>query len=184
VTENREIIIPRKKSKSIGYTIFMFAIAALFLFLAVIYFFDVPGINADDMPLVAVALILLATPIFIWCGIIYFKQIFNENPILTVNAGGITEQTNKIYTGLIRWEDIEEIKVIPYMDNTYWIGIVLKRPEKYIENEKLLKRHNKQRDTIGWAGHIAFTSLYYKKQIGEVSDTMQYYLAKSKAEAN
>ena len=134
MTENREIIIPRKKSKSIGNTILMFAFAALFLFLAFIYFFDVPGIDADDMPLIAVVLILLATPIFIWCGIIYFKQIFNENPVLTVNSSGITEQTNKIFTGLVKWEDIEDIKIIPYMDNTYWIGIVLKNPTKYIEN--------------------------------------------------
>lgn len=174
--ENQEIIIPRKKSKSIIYATSMLLIAALFLFLLVEYFFDIPAITAN-MPLIAVIFVVLFLPIFILCGVVYFKQIFNENPVLIVNENGIHEQMSRNSVGLIKWVDIEDIKIIPYMDNTYWIGIVLKQPEMYITNQKLLARLSKQKGTAKW-GHITFTSLYFKKEIKEVAKLMQYYFAK------
>ena len=174
--EKQEIVIPRKKSKSIIYATSMLLIAALFLFLLVAYFFDIPAITTN-IPLVAIIFVVLTLPIFIWCGVDYFKQIFNENPVLIVNENGIHEQMNKYSVGVIKWVDIEDIKIIPYIDNTYWIGIVLKQPEKYITSQKLLDKLSRQKTTARW-GHITFSSLYFKKEIKEVAKLMQYYFAK------
>ena len=50
------------------------------------------------------------------------------SPVLIVNELGIEEGMSTYSTGLINWEDIEDVTIILYMDNTYFIGILLKRP--------------------------------------------------------
>ena len=77
-------------------------------------------------------------------------------------------------TGLIKWEDVDDVTIIPYMNNTYFIGILLKRPEKYIKNEKLLNRLNKQNGTKKW-GHIRLSSIYFKKEFKNVVELIKYY---------
>jgi hypothetical protein len=79
---------------------------------------------------------------------------------------------------MIKWEDIQNINIIPYMDKTYFICIFLKTPEKYINNQKILNKLNKQSTTNKW-GHISFSSLYFKKEFKEVIEIMQYYFAQN-----
>lgn len=177
-----EIIIPRKKSKSIGNTILML-FSTLLMFLPVVLYFElIPGIevlNKEEMPLFFVILCIILIPILAICAIFYFRQIFNDKPVLIVNQKGITEYMSARSVGFIKWEDIENINVIPYLDNTFYIGIYLKRPEKYIKNEKLLRKLNKQKSTKKW-GHIFFTSIYFKKEFSVVAETMKYYFEKNK----
>ncbi len=177
-----EIIIPRKKSKSFGNAILMLFSALLMCLPIVIYLELIPGIKASDeegMPLFVVILCTILIPILALCAIYYFRQIFNDKPVLIVNQKGITEYMSARSVGFIKWEDIEYINVFPYLDNTFYICIYLKRPEKYIKNEKLLRKLNKQKSTKKW-GHIFFTSIYFKKEFNVVSDTIKYYFEKSK----
>jgi hypothetical protein len=180
---NREMIIPRKKSISIRNAVLLLVLAAVFLFFfGYAYFFDVPWMTSKP-PLVAVVLTLLITPVLFFCGIGYVKQIFNENPILIINERGIHEQMSRNSVGLIKWEDIEKVNVIPYMDNTHWVCIILKRPEKYITDQKRLSKLSRQKGTAQW-GHVTFSSLYFKKKINEVAAVIQYYLGQYREECS
>jgi hypothetical protein len=177
-----EIIIPRKKSKSFGSAILMLFSALLLCLPIVIYFELIPGLEASSergMPLFVVILCIILIPILAICAIFYFRQIFNDKPVLIVNQKGITEYASARSVGFIKWEDIEYINVFPYFDNTFYFCLYLKRPEKYIKNEKLLRKLNNSKYTKKW-GHIFFTSLYFKKEFNVVSDTMKYYFEKSK----
>ena len=172
-TEKREIVIPRKKSKSVSYAVLMLFIAALSFFMLVEYFFDIPWLKTT-MPFVAVLCMIVIAPFMTWCGIGYVKQIFNENPVLIVNENGLYEQMSRNSVGMIEWDDIQDINVVPHMNNTHWICIILKEPEKYIKDPKMLDRLNKQRKTAMW-GHVIFSSLYFKRDIKKVTAVMKYY---------
>ena len=138
----KEIIIERKKSKSVRISLFMFIITLIMILPIVFYFGDFDFITSD-IPLVAIIIDIIVLPALIWATIYYFKQIFNNKPVLIVNEKGIEEGMSTYYTGLINWEDIEDVTIIPYMDNTYFIGILLKRPEKYIKNERVSSYYNR-----------------------------------------
>lgn len=176
----QEIIIPRKKSKSIQLTIGMFFTTIIMLLPAIIYFFDFEWITSD-MSLLVVIIGLLCTPVCVFCFIWYFRQIFNNNPILIINEKGIYEQMSRNFVGLIKWDDIANITIIPYMDKTYFIGISFKEPSKYIKNQSLLNKINRQRTTKKW-GHINFSSLYFKKEFERVLTLMKYYFNKYNGE--
>lgn len=171
----KEIIIPRKKMKCINYTIGMFLATVLFILPIIIYFKGIPWITSD-IPLFFVILSSLCAPVCAFCTIGYFKQIFDEKPVLIVNAIGINEGMSHNSVGMIKWEDIQKINIIPYMNNTYFICIFLKTPEKYIENQRILNQINRKPTTNKW-GHISFSSLYFKKEFKEVIEIMQYYYA-------
>lgn len=174
----KEIIIERKKSKSIRISLFVFIITLIMILPIVFYFADFDFITSD-IPLVVVIIAIIVLPVLIWTTIYYFKQIFNNKPVLIVNENGIEEGMSTYSTGLIKWEDIEDVTIIPYMDNTYFIGILLKRPEKYIKNEKLLNRLNKQKSTKKW-GHVRLSSIYFKKEFKDVVNLISYYWEQSK----
>lgn len=170
---NKEIIIPRKKSKSINFTIGMFLGTVLLILPSIIYFTDISWITSD-IPLFFVIISILCAPVCAFCTVEYFKQIFNKKPVLIVNEIGIHEEMSYNSVGMIKWEDIKNINIIPFTDKTYLICIFLKIPEKYIKSQKLLNKLNRQSATNKW-GHISFSSLYFKKEFKEVIEIMQYY---------
>ena len=99
-----EIIIPRKKSKSFGNAILMLLSALLLCLPIVIYFELIPVIKASDeegMPLFVVILSIILIPILALCAIYYFRQIFNNKPVLIVNQNGITEYMSARSVGFI-----------------------------------------------------------------------------------
>ena len=84
----KEIIIERKKFKSIRISLFMFIITLIMVLPIVFYFGDFDFITSD-IPLVAVIIAIIGLPVFIWTTIYYFKQLFNNKPVLIVNENGI-----------------------------------------------------------------------------------------------
>ena len=174
----KEIIIERKKSKSIRISLFMFIITLIMILPIVEYFVDF-DIITSDIPLVVVIIAIIILPILIWTTLYYFKQIFNNKPVLIVNERGIEEGMSTYCTGIVTWEDIENIMIIPYADNTYLIGILLNKPEKYIKKEKTLNRLKKQKSTKKW-GHVRISSIYFKKEFKEVVNLISYYWEQSK----
>ena len=80
-----EIIVPRKKSTSLGAALLLFFAAAAMIFIIVGHFIDF----FDEENVLLVLGAVAVAPICIGCGVFYFKQIFNEEPVLTVNEQGI-----------------------------------------------------------------------------------------------
>ena len=172
----KEIIIPRKKSTSIKGVLWMLFSLMIIIFINVCYFVDIPWITSDPPPVFLIIMSLVILPVIIFCLVDYFKQIFNNEPVLIINEQGIHERMNKHSVGLIKWEDIKNITIIPYMGGIYWIGIILRQPEIYITNPKLLKKLQKQKSVNKW-GHIGITSIYFEKEIKDVVEIMKYYFA-------
>ncbi|MBE6609260.1 MAG: hypothetical protein E7634_01180 [Ruminococcaceae bacterium] len=173
---DREIIIPRKKSTTAAASAGMLFATLLFGFIAFEYFCG-PVLASSKPPLLLAIFDIPCVPICAFCFICYFKDLFNNTPVLIVNEYGIQENITRRSVGIIKWEDIHDINFIPYMDNTYWICIILKNPEDYILNKKLVTALNKRSSVKKW-GHIRFTSLYFKKEFSSVIELMKYYFSK------
>ena len=179
---DKEIIIQRKKSKSMISAAWLFLVAVLFLLPPLEYFVDIPWIgNGRDIPLFVVVLSIGLVAVFLFCSYIFLKQVFIDAPILTVNRQGIREEWTPYHLGLISWDDIAEVIVIPMPDYIHHtVCIILKQPEKYITDPKFLKRVT----APGYAekyGHVSLTSHYFRKEFREVMELINYYLEMHKA---
>lgn len=170
----KEIVIERKKSKSIMYSIGILLTILLFIIPIGLYFFEFKNISAD-VPLFIVILSIIIEPILIFTFIFYFKQIFNNKPVLIVNDKGIEPNLTYKPVGMIKWSDIIDFKTFGYMNDVDYITILLKDPKKYIKDEKRLKKVANYKYSSKW-GHIQFTSMYFKKEFGNVVELMIYYL--------
>lgn len=175
-----EIIIPRSKWKSLGFTLFLLFCSGIMALPVVDYFFDLAFFGTEkEMPLFAVIVCLLLLPVILGTGIFFFLQIFNSAPVLIVNAQGIQYGMCNYCKEVIRWGDIETINIFSNGNNDYTIGIILKRPEKYISNPKVLARLQRRKLMRHW-GHISLSTLYFRKKLDAVANLMKYYLEKSK----
>lgn len=177
----KEIVITRKKYKSILYAVWMLLMAALLSLPIIEYLFDISWIgNGRDIPFFVILISVPFILVMLFCCYFFAKQTFIDSPILTVNQYGIHEQATAINVGVISWDDIVNISCFPMIDGTtYVISITLKEPEKYIHDPKLLKRVT----APGYAeknGHISFSSIYFKKEFAEVMELINYYLEKHK----
>ena len=79
---------------------FKFIITLIMILPIVFYFGDFDFITSD-IPLVVVIIAIIVLPVLIWTTIYYFKQIFNNKPVLIVNEKGIEEGMSTYSTGLI-----------------------------------------------------------------------------------
>lgn len=171
-----QILIPRKKSKSIKFALTLLLSSLLILVVILLHFIELDFVKVTKkLPLFVIIMFIIIEPFLLFSFGFYFKQIFNNKPVLIVNDIGIDVQMSFNPVGLIKWNDINNVLSIPYLDNTYYICIFLSNPHKYIKNKKTLNSKN----TDKW-GHIRFTSLYFKKEYKDVMDLISYYLQKSK----
>ena len=81
----KEIIIPRKKSKSIKFTIMMFFATIINILLIILYFADLSFITSE-VPLYIAVIGIVCAPVFGLCTIAYFKEIFNKNYLKHINC--------------------------------------------------------------------------------------------------
>ena len=81
----KEIIITRRKSKSIMFTIWMLLSSLLMLYPIYLYYFQ-PSWSTSNVPVFVVVIAIIILPILLICGVFYFKQIFNNDPVLIVNS--------------------------------------------------------------------------------------------------
>lgn len=171
----KEIVIERKKYKSIMYSFFILLITLLMLFPIVLYFGNVNS----DVPLFILILAIVIEPVLIFTFIFYFKQIFNSKPVLIVNSRGVEANLTYKPVGLIKWSDIIDFNTFGYMNDVDYITILLKDPSKYIKDHKRLRKVSNYKYSSKW-GHIQFTSMYFKKEFRNVVELMIYYLKKEK----
>ena len=167
-----EYIVERKKSVSIKSFLLCFIISIVFIVFLVLDILKI--VDMKEKRTFLYILIILVTPILLFASFFYFKQLFNNKPILKIDANGFLDNFSRPHVGLILWEDISDVAVLPYMGDTYIISIKLKDPLKYFKKprKKITKTD----------GDIMITSLYFKKEINEVVLMMKYYIEQSRKE--
>lgn len=181
---NQELIIPRNKRKFCANAIFMILIALMVLFVSATYFLEIPGVD-NPPPLPLAILFILCAIIMLAASVLAFRQAFKTTPLLVINAYGIQENINYRNTvGLIRWEDIADIDIVPAIRDTYFYCIHLKRPEKYIKNPRLLAKIKNATKKPPF-GHICFPTTDIQKYMDAIIAITQHYfdLTRERAEA-
>jgi hypothetical protein len=106
------------------------------------------------------------------------RSLMSDNPWLVVDEFGIEQSMIKYQSGLIRWDDIARISVIPAF-NCLLISIKLKNPEKYIHDEKLLVNFKKLTDKNPNEGEIRIMTNNFTSEQDKVIELMQRYLKES-----
>ncbi len=78
---------------------------------------------------------IAAVAFFGVCLVFITKKLFDKKVGLTIDAHGITDNTNGTSVGLIAWDDITGIRTAQVL-STKFIMIDTNAPEKYIERAK------------------------------------------------
>jgi hypothetical protein len=118
---------------------------------------------------------IIIFPIMVLGTIIAIKDIWNKNPYLIIREDGLIQNIAKYQSGLIRWEDIEDIKISPIVDGTCAIRIFLKNPEKYISNPKMLERLKKRRAKNPGENEITILTNEFKDETIQVLEHIQKF---------
>lgn len=91
----------------------------------------------------------------------YFAKSLKDNIALKITDEGIYENTSSIKWGLIKWEDVEEIKLRKYLFNTY-IEIRVRNVEDYTKRlSPISKFFQKGNDKLGFEIAISTNILDY-----------------------
>ena len=115
-----QILIPRKKSKSIKFALTLLLSSLLILVVILLHFIELDFVKVTKkLPLFVIIMFIIIEPFLLFSFGFYFKQIFNNKPVLIVNDIGIDVQMSFNPVGLIKWNDINNVLSIPYLDNTY-----------------------------------------------------------------
>lgn len=69
------------------------------------------------------------------CAIFYIVKLFDNNPGLIIDKNGILDNSSGISSGLITWQDIQDINVLEIARQKI-ILIVVSNPEDYIARQK------------------------------------------------
>lgn len=130
-----KIEIPLSKTKllfGIGGSI-LFVVLGLYLFTTIVE--QQTRFNPTLVKVVGIAGILF----FGATGIYGVKKMFDNNVGLTIDDNGIVDNTNASSIGLIKWEDITEIRTEQVM-STKFLLIFTKDPDGILEKVSGMKR--------------------------------------------
>lgn len=73
------------------------------------------------------------------CLIFFIRKLFDRSPALVIDYDGILDNSSYLASGLVRWEDIQQIELYQ-LAGQKMIGIQLKEPEAYLGSQRGLKR--------------------------------------------
>jgi len=135
-------------------SIWFFPKADEFAKTTVFFFFQNPLFNR--------ILIIATILIFGWLTIYGTKKIFRNNTGLIIDDNGITDNSALLSVGLIKWNEITEIKTETYQ-NSKFLLVFVKEPNQFLENVKGLKRKMMQgnMNTYGTPLSISPNTLKY-----------------------
>ena len=156
------------------------------ILICIFYFFGEWLGFVDDMPTllgifynIGRVLAPIIFPIMIWISILAIKDIWNNEPYLIIREDGLIQNMAKYQSGLIRWEDIENIKIIPILEETCIIRIFLRNPEKYISDPRMLERLKKRRARNINESELTITTSDFAEEARQVIDHIErFYQAK------
>lgn len=166
-----EYVVKRSKRDNIKQLILILfgdLLVGLFIFLPKEGFLDV-GILFT----IGRVLSYIISPILLFVTIVAIKDVGNTKPYMVVRDDGLIQNMTKYQSGLIRWEDIEAVKMRAVIGKgSYMISILLKNPEKYIKDEKLLSRLRARREKDPDEGEITIVTTPFKGVADEAIMTM------------
>lgn len=137
---------------------------------AIILLFILSPKDGESGALITVGMVLsyIAAPILIITTIFAVKDLKNTNPYLVISEAGLIQNLTKYQSGLILWEDIEAFKLRAVIgEGTYMISVLLRNPEKYIKDKKLLARLRARREKNPNEGEITLVTNAFKKEAKE-----------------
>jgi hypothetical protein len=113
----KSFIVYPKKGKVIllGFLSFLFVVAGI----GVLYF--AAANNEDAWPLWVIG--VLAIVFFGLCIVYYFYTLFNRKPALIVDHEGIQDNSSYLAAGMVRWDEIEEIKWVSFQKQIF-LGLI------------------------------------------------------------
>lgn len=115
----------------------------------------------------------IISPILLFVTVATIKEVNNTKPYMVVRDDGLIQNMTKYQSGLIRWEDIEAVKMRAVIGKgSYMISILLKNPEKYIKDEKLLARLRARREKDPDEGEITIVTTAFKAVADEAIMTL------------
>lgn len=176
-----KIEIPLNKTKLI------FGVAFTFLLvLTGIWFF----IEADETaktsvfflfknPLVNRIFNILVILIFGWLTIYGAKKIFKNSIGLIIDDNGITDNSALLNVGLIKWNEITEIKTETYQ-NSKFLLVFVKEPNQFLENVRGLKRKMMQGNMNTYGTPLSISPNTLKCNFDELKKLLQERLSKHK----
>jgi len=147
-----EIDIPLSKSK----IILLIIIGLAFVSLGIIFIIRPETFVSTFYPDSRIILIggIISILFFGWVSIINLKKLFSNSFGLRINENGIYDNTNPYSIGLIKWNDIDEIKLKKYKSSNFLL-IFVSNPKYYLEKSKGIKK-----DMVEYNMSIFGTPLY------------------------
>ncbi len=174
-----EYVVERSKKgniKQLLLILFGDLMIGLFIFLPKEYFTEITVLFW-----IGRVLSYIIAPILLLLTIVAVKDIGNTKPYLVVRKDGLIQNMTKYQSGLISWEDIEAVKMRAVIGKgSYMISILLKNPEKYINDEKLLARLKARREKDPDEGEITIVTTAFKGVADEAIMTMLKQMKKAK----
>lgn len=148
----------RDNIKKLLIFIFVDILLGAFIFLPKDSFTDV-----EVLFTVGRVLSYIIAPIMLLLTVASIKEVNNTKPYLVVREDGLIQNVTRYQSGLILWEDIEAVKMRAVIGKgAYMISILLKNPEKYIKDEKLLRRLRARREKDPDEGEITIVTTAFK----------------------
>ena len=115
----------------------------------------------------------IISPVLLFVTVVAIKEVNNTQPYMVIREDGLIQNMTKYQSGLIRWDDIEAVKLRAVIgDGIYMISILLKNPEKYIKDKKLLLRLKARREKNPDEGEITIVTNGFKSVAKEAITTM------------
>jgi len=151
-----EIKIKTNKKKLI-FLFFGSIILAFFSLWYILYPSDFVNIITRRKELIYIVGII-GSVVFGISSIWIFFRLFDNKPGLIINEQGIIDNTNTGSIGLIKWQDIIEVRHKRIMSNSIML-IVVKEPQKYLQGVSILKRLSLKQNINNYGTPIALTSV-------------------------
>ena len=165
----------RDNIKKLFIFLFVDLLLGLFIFLPKEQFSDV-----EILFTVGRVISYIIAPIMLLLTVVAIKDVGNTSPYLVIREEGLIQNMTKYQSGLIRWEDIEAVKMRAVIGKgSYMISILLKNPEKYIKDEKLLARLRARREKDPDEGEITIVTIPFKGVADEAIMTMLKQMKKA-----
>ena len=163
-----EKIYVANRKKSVSLSAFLLLFSCFCLFTTVFILDLIKIVDMGEKRVIFYVLIILIDPLLLFASIHYLLQLFNKEPVLRIDSKGLFDNSSKKSAGLIPWQNISDIIIVPYFDKTVYITVKLKDPSKYkLKRRKVLFKN---------AGEIFISSLYFKKEINRVLELINYYM--------
>lgn len=177
--EKIEIPLSKKKLYLGILASLLFVIAGIWLFFYTNLYQNFP-LKLFRNPMIIKGIGVLSILFFGTIRILQIKKLFDKKAGLIIDSNGITDNSNATSVGLIRWNDISDIKTKQVMSTKFLLINVL-NPEEYIAKSKNGMKAKLMRTNMKVSGTpISITSSTLKYNFRKLEKIIQIEFEKNK----